>query len=55
MTEETVTITKKEYDKLLLDSVYLGFLENWGVDNWPGCEEANPEFRKWKEENGYAD
>lgn len=39
-TEETVTISKKEYDDLVTDSLWLGDLENAGVDNWEGYEYA---------------
>lgn len=38
--EEMVTITKKEYDKLVDDSVWLSCLEGAGVDNWDGYEAA---------------
>lgn len=38
--EETVTITKKEYDDLLKDSEWLSCLEAAGVDNWQGYEDA---------------
>lgn len=36
MEEEMVTITKKEYDELSEDSLFLSFLEAAGVDNWDG-------------------
>lgn len=39
-TEETVTISKKEYDSLVSDSLWLGDLEDAGVDNWPGIDYA---------------
>ena len=38
--ESTVVITKKEYDSLLEDRKILTALENAGVDNWEGYEEA---------------
>ena len=38
--EETVTITKKEYEDLLADSEWLSCLEAAGVDNWDGYDEA---------------
>ncbi len=38
--EETVTISKKEYEKLLKDSRFLQALEAAGVDNWEGYEFA---------------
>ncbi len=39
-TEETVTITKKEYDSLVEDSDFLNALQGAGVDNWEGYSEA---------------
>lgn len=44
--EETITITKKEYDQLLKDSRFLNALEEYGVDNWDGYGDA---FRSLKE------
>ena len=38
--EETVTITKAEYDSLLEDRDWLQCLEAAGVDNWQGFEVA---------------
>lgn len=40
MSEETVTISKKEYDQLLDDAEKLECLEAAGVDNWPGYGDA---------------
>ena len=40
MGEETITILKSDYDRLLRDSDWLGYLEAAGVDNWSGYEEA---------------
>jgi len=42
--EETVTISKKEYDKLLNDSRILRALEGAGVDNWEGYDDAMNEI-----------
>jgi len=42
--EEMVTITKKEYDKLLDDSIWLNCLVNAGVDNWHGYPYAMEEY-----------
>ena len=39
-TEETVTISKEEYERLLNDSEKLGALEEYGVDNWCGYGDA---------------
>jgi hypothetical protein len=38
--EDTVTITKKEYEQLLEDSKWLSCLESAGVDNWAGYDYA---------------
>lgn len=38
--EETITITKEEYDRLEKDSEWLSCLEAAGVDNWIGFDEA---------------
>ncbi len=38
--EETVTISKKEYESLLEDSKKLTALKNAGVDNWEGYDYA---------------
>jgi len=38
--EETVTISKKEYESLLEDSEKLSALEAAGVDNWEGYDDA---------------
>lgn len=49
--EETVTISKKEYDDLLADSKFLSLLEMFGVDNWEGYDEAKAEFRNMEVTN----
>ena len=36
MSNEMVTITVKEYRRLLQSDYHLGFLEALGVDNWQG-------------------
>ena len=38
--EEKITITVKEYNRLLKDSQWLSCLESAGVDNWEGIEMA---------------
>lgn len=40
MNEKTVTITEAEYNQLLKDSGWLSCLEEAGVDNWEGYDEA---------------
>ena len=47
MNEETVTITKKEYDSLIRSAKVLLALEAGGVDNWEGYSESLQEF--WAE------
>lgn len=47
MSEETITITKKEYEELSNDSLLLSFLEGHGVDNWQGYDDAISEYRKY--------
>lgn len=42
--EETVTITKAEYERLRSDSELLGCLEACGVDNWCGWDDAMEMF-----------
>lgn len=38
--EETVTITREEYENLLESFKWLCALENAGVDNWEGIDFA---------------
>lgn len=38
--EETVTITKKLYDELTANSLWLSDLEAAGIDNWEGIDVA---------------
>ena len=45
-TEETVTITRKQYDRLCEDSDFLNCLRNAGVDNWDGYEYACAEYNQ---------
>ena len=40
MEQETVTISKKEYEELLADSKLLLYLQGAGVDNWEGYDYA---------------
>lgn len=41
MNEETVTISKKEYESLKEDARWLQCLEGAGVDNWEGYDYAH--------------
>jgi hypothetical protein len=47
-TENTITITQKEYEELRKDSRKLAALEAGGVDNWEWYGESLKEF--WEEE-----
>lgn len=40
-TEEMVTISVEEYNKLLERNEFLNCLEACGVDNWDGYSDAN--------------
>lgn len=42
--EDTVTITLKEYHSLRQDSNFLSCLEACGVDNWSGYDDAREMF-----------
>lgn len=52
MSNETITISKKEYEELLSAKQKLIALESAGVDNWQGYGEAMQEFY---EEEDYED
>jgi len=39
--ENTITIDKGEYDRLLADAFWLMCLEQAGVDNWSGFDYAH--------------
>lgn len=39
-TDDTITITRKEYARLKNDSEFLSRLHSVGVDNWEGYYEA---------------
>jgi len=44
--EDTITISKSEYDSLLTDSLILSYLEQYGVDNWSGYFDAMMAFNE---------
>ena len=50
MGEETVTISKKEYEELLERSLELDALDQAGVDNWSGYEHAMEILRELESE-----
>jgi hypothetical protein len=55
MNIETVTIPKKEYESLKEDSLWLTALEDAGVDNWSGYDDARALWREYKAEEGEQD
>lgn len=46
MNNDTVTISKKQFDDLLEDHLFLNCLKNAGVDNWDWYDDAIQEFNK---------
>lgn len=52
--EETITITKAEYDSLKEDENLLLALQSAGVDNWSGYDYARELMAEWAEENDNA-
>ena len=46
--EPTVTITVKEYESLLSNSLFLECLQGCGVDNWSGYDYAQEMFDESK-------
>jgi hypothetical protein len=46
--EEMITITKKEYDKLIEQIEWLRALEAAGVDNWEGYDHAKDIIEEYK-------
>lgn len=49
MSEEMITITKEEYDRLVDRNNKLCALENGGVDNWEWYSESLQEYWNSKE------
>ena len=49
-TDDTVTISRKEYDQLQKDAGMLNALEACGVSNWEWYSEAHEYLRKQEEE-----
>lgn len=49
MNEELITISRKQYESLLEDSIFLSYLETCGVDNWSGYDYACDMFNQEKE------
>jgi len=48
--EEEVTISKKEYEELLENQIWVRALEAAGVDNWEGYDIAIDIFDEYKNE-----
>ena len=49
-TDDTVTISRKEYNQLQKAAAMLNALETCGVDNWEGYSEAHEYLRTQEEE-----
>jgi hypothetical protein len=49
---EMITITKKKYDSLMEDSLFLSKLYAAGVDNWGGYGEALEDEEEDEEDDG---
>lgn len=45
--DNNVTITRELYDQLIEDARWLACLEEAGVDNWQGFDEARAIYREW--------
>ena len=49
-TDDTVTISRQEYETLTKDAALLNALEACGVDNWNGYSDARRYLREQQEE-----
>jgi len=47
-TVETIQVSKREYEQLLKDQLWLQCLEEAGVDNWQGFDEARNIWREYE-------
>ena len=47
--DKVITITQEEYDDLRDDQLKLNCLEDYGVDNGEGYDDAMREYRETKE------
>ena len=47
-TTETITISTREYEQLLKDQLWLQCLEEAGIDNWEGFDEALNIWREYE-------
>ena len=52
--EETITITKKEYDRLVKAELHLNLLQGLGVDNWDGYRSL-PDREDYETEQEWLD
>ena len=48
-TDQNITISRKEYEELMDDSLILNCLRNGGVDNWEWYGTAMEEYHSIKE------
>lgn len=55
MKEKIYQLTESELRNLIEDSAFLGCLENEGVDNWGGYEEACHSFTEMNENGEIED
>lgn len=44
--DKKISISEKEYDSLLKDSILLNCLQMMGVDNWDGYDEAIEQYNE---------
>jgi len=51
MSEETITITKSEYDRLNKRSAFLDAIGAAGVDNWEGYRHAQEIFEEFNDDD----
>lgn len=49
--DEMIEISKEEYELLLEDRMWLDALEEAGVDNWSGFDEARQIYQKMRIDN----
>ena len=50
MTTETITISKEDYEEMQQELLWLQALEDAGVDNWEGFDEAREIYQEYLRE-----
>lgn len=50
--EESVSISKKEYSRLLQQDEWVSCLDQAGVDNWEGIDYAIELYDQYQQDNG---